>query len=291
MSTISRPGRNRRAGLVAGAILLIVVAGCSPSTATQAPTAAIVPTGTPLITAGQATAPAATATGAPLPTEPPVFMRNPAAYVEGVPYQPTIDPDAFEDGISHPFLPFQAGARWVFGGAERIVVEVLEDRKEILGISATVVRDRVFEDGELIEDTLDWYAQDVAGNVWYLGEDTAEYENGVIVSRAGSWEAGVDGAQPGIIMLGDPRVGDTYRQEFYAGEAEDIAAITAQSGSIAVEAGSWSGNDVFVTEEWTPLEPEVRERKTYAFGVGVVEARTILGGDDVVFLRSFEIPS
>ena len=149
----------------------------------------------------------------------------------------------------------------------------------------------MFEDGELIEDTLDWYAQDVAGNVWYLGEDTAEYENGVIVSTAGSWEAGVDGAQPGIIMLADPQVGDVYRQEFYAGEAEDLAEITALTGSVSVEGGSWSGDEVLVTEEWTPLEPEVRERKTYALGVGVVEARTILGGDDVVFLRSYEIPS
>jgi hypothetical protein len=259
---------------------------------------------TPLATGGTATtgaasatpAPAATATAGatpahtPISTAPPAYDRNPAAYVEGVPYEPVIDPAAFEDRITHPFLPFKPGARWVFGGDERIVVEVLEETKEILGIQATVVRDRVFEDGELIEDTLDWYGQDVGGNVWYLGEETAEYENGEVVSTAGSWEAGVDGAQPGIIMLADPHVGDTYRQEFYLGEAEDLAQITALTGEISVRAGSWSGDDVLVTEEWTPLEPGVREQKTYAIGVGVVEARTIEGGNDVVFLRSYTIP-
>lgn len=286
--SISRTPIASRSLRLGATCLALVVAGCSSTTPTVAPSVSATPTGTPAATqaAATATAPATT----PAPTEPPDFTRNPTAYVEGVPYTPSFDPAFFEEQITHPFLPFKPGARWVFGGAERIVVEVLEEKKDILGISATVVRDRVFEDGELIEDTLDWYAQDVAGNVWYLGEDTAEYENGKIVSTAGSWEAGVDGAQPGIIMLGDPRVGDVYRQEFYEGEAEDIAEITALTGTITVAAGSWSGTDVFVTEEWTPLEPEVRERKTYAFGVGVVEARTILGGDDVVFLKSYTIP-
>jgi len=270
------------------AAVLLLVAACTPSvTPSTTPGSASQPAPTPTPAVPPVTTTPTTAT---TPFVPPVFSRNPAAYVEGAPYAPVIDSDAFVEGITHPFLPFTPGAKWVYGGAERIVVEVLDETKDILGIKATVVRDRVYEDGELIEDTLDWYGQDVAGNVWYLGEQTAEYENGQVVSTAGSWEAGVDGALPGIIMLADPRVGDQYRQEFYAGEAEDLAAVTALRGSVTVPAGTWSGDEVLVTEEWTPLEPNVREQKTYALGVGVVEARTIVGGDDVVFLRRLTIP-
>jgi hypothetical protein len=157
---------------------------------------------------------------------------------------------------------------------------------EILGVYTTIVRDRVFSDGELVEDTADWYAQDAQGNVWYFGEETAEYKNGQVTSTAGSWKAGVDGAQPGIVMLADPQPGDTYRQEYLKDKAEDLAEVTATSGTIESKAGSWAGADVLVTEEWTPLEPGVRERKTYARGVGLVEARTIEGGDEVTKLTS-----
>jgi hypothetical protein len=269
------------------AAMALVLAGCSTATVTPGPATA--PADSVAPTAAPTVAPA-TAAPSPAATEPPAFSRNPAAYVEGQPYAPAFDASAFEERITHPFMPFTPGARWVFGGAERIVVEVLEETRQIMGITATIVRDRVFEDGELVEDTHDWYAQDVAGNVWYLGEETAEYEDGEIVSTAGSWEAGVDGALPGIVMLADPQVGDVYRQEFYEGEAEDIGMVTALTGEISVEAGTWSGGDVLVTEEWTPLEPDVRERKTYALGVGVVHELQILGGDDVVFLRRYDIP-
>jgi hypothetical protein len=230
------------------------------------------------------------ATASPEPTAESAFPRNPAPIVEGVPYSQDIDPADFVSGIDHPFFPLAVGTKWVYDGAEHVEVEVLPDSKEILGVAVTVVRDRVFEDGAMIEDTLDWYAQDVDGNVWYFGEETAELEGGEVVSTAGSWEAGIDGAQPGIIMLADPQVGDEYRQEFYEGEAEDMAAVTALSGSITVPAGSWSGSDVLVTEEWTPLEPDIRERKTYARGVGLVETRTIKGGDEVTTLTRVDAP-
>jgi len=210
--------------------------------------------------------------------------------VEGEPYAVRIDPASFVEGIDHPFLPFAVGATFVFDGDEHVEVEVLPDRKVILGVTVTVVRDRVYEDGELVEDTLDWYAEDRQGNVWYFGEETAEYENGSIVSTAGAWEAGVDGALPGIIMLGEPRAGDQYRQEFYENEAEDMAAVVATTGSVSVAAGSWAGADVLVTEEWTPLEAGVRERKTYARGMGVVEIRTIEGGDELTTLTSATFP-
>ena len=142
----------------------------------------------------------------------------------------------------------------------------------------------------MIEDTLDWYGQDAQGNVWYLGEETAEYENGEITTTHGSWEAGVDGALPGIVMLAEPQAGDIYRQEFYEGEAEDIGDVTAVTGTVSVPAGEWSGSDVLVTEEWTPLEPDVRERKVYARGFGVVRIKTIQGGDELTVLTSADLP-
>ncbi|MGH2697387.1 MAG: hypothetical protein ACRDIW_10400, partial [Actinomycetota bacterium] len=131
----------------------------------------------------------------------------------------------------------------------------------------------------------DWFAQDRWGNVWYFGEETAEYEDGEVVSRAGSWEAGVDGAHPGVVMLADPGVGDRYRQEFYEGEAEDMARVRATGDSIAVPAGTFQ--DVLVTEDWTPLEPDVLEHKIYAPEVGVVLERVMEGGSGV--LRLVEI--
>jgi hypothetical protein len=137
-----------------------------------------------------------------------------------------------------------------------------------MGISTTVVRDTVYLDGEMIEDTYDWYAQDTDGNVWYLGEDTHEYEDGVAVNANGAWEAGVDGALPGIVMLADPTVGAAYRQEYLAGEAEDMGEVIVVGGSVDVPAGSY--DDVVVTRDWTPLEPDVIEEKTYARGVGFV---------------------
>jgi hypothetical protein len=221
--------------------------------------------------------------------EPP---RNPAAFVEGEPYRPRIDPANFVPVIDNPYLPLRPGTTLIYegiSGGEREVVKVTvtNETKEILGITATVVRDRVFVGGKLAEDTFDWYGQDRQGNVWYLGEDTKEYEDGKVVSTEGSWEAGVDGAQPGIIMLGDPQAGDTYRQEFYAGEAEDIARVIGLDESVTVPHGSFDG--VLRTEDWTPLEPKIRENKFYARGVGVVFERLIRGGEEV--LRLVEVRS
>lgn len=280
-------GTSRAAGplFIAGAVIILTIGACggAPPVATSPATPAS-PT------------PVATSPAASTPTTPPVTAgpsappRNPAAYVEGTAYAPAFDPETFVDGIDHPFFPMVVGATFVFDGDEHVEVEVLDETKDILGIAATVVRDRVFEDCVLIEDTLDWYGQDGAGNVWYLGEETAEYEHGEITSTAGSWEAGVDGALPGIVMLAEPQAGDSYRQEFYAGEAEDIGEVTAVTGSVSVPAGGWSGPDVLVTEEWTPLEPDVRERKIYARGVGVVRIKTIQGGSELTTLTSAEIP-
>ena len=224
---------------------------------------------------------------APSGSEP---ARNPAPYIEGKPYQPAFEPSDFVQGIDNLYLPFQPGTTLIYEGVsdgqrERVEVTTTNETKEILGITATVVRDQVFVAGELAEDTFDWYAQDRAGTVWYLGEDTKEYENGKVVSTEGSWEAGVDGAQPGVVMLGDPRPGDTYRQEYYRGEAEDVGRVVALDESVTVPAGAF--DEVLVTEDWTPLEPKVLENKFYARGVGVVFERLVKGGEEV--LRLVEI--
>ena len=135
------------------------------------------------------------------------------------------------------------------------------------GVRARIVRDTVTQRGRVIEDTFDWYAQDARGNVWYLGEDTKEYENGKVVSTKGSWEAGVDGARAGLIMPADPRPGMRYRQEYLAGEAEDKARVVSVF------------EDSVLTRDWTPLEPKRFEYKLYARGVGTVLAVTVPSGD------------
>jgi hypothetical protein len=278
--TMAKPTPARPlSGFIAG--LALAAAACGLSVGSPTPAATNLPTA----------APTDVAPATPPPTPVPTFPRNPAPIVDGEPYVHYIDPAMFVDSIDNPFMPWIVGSRFVFDGTEHVEVNVLPDTKEILGVKTTVVHDQVFDGSAVTEDTLDWYAQDRQGNVWYFGEQTAEYENGKVTSTEGSWEGGVDGAQPGIVMLADPQVGDSYRQEFLQGEAEDLAAITATSGTVSSKAGSWSGGDVLVTEEWTPLEPKVREQKTYARGVGVVEAHLLKGGHEQTKLTSVTIGS
>ena len=190
-----------------------------------------------------------------------------------MPTVPLPAPRDFVSRVDNPYSPFVPGMRWVYRGGtpqerERIVVEVLDRTKLIQGITATVVRDTVKVNGDLIEDTLDWYAQDRRGSVWYLGEDTREYEDGQVVSTEGSWEAGVDGAQAGVIMFERPRVGEPFRQEYYPGHAEDQATFLTLDTRVATEAGAF--RRVRMTEDTTALDPAITELKFYARGVGVV---------------------
>jgi hypothetical protein len=138
-----------------------------------------------------------------------------------------------------------------------------------------VIHDVATRNGALVEDTLDWYAQDRAGNIWYLGEDTKEYQNGKVSTTAGSWEAGVDGAQAGVIMPADPHAGMGYRQEYYAGKAEDAARVLSLDARVTVSAGRFAG--VLKTLDYTRLEPKAREHKYYAKGVGPVLATSASG--------------
>jgi hypothetical protein len=198
----------------------------------------------------------------------------------GEPFE--LDPAEFVSRIDNPYLPLLPGSRWVYreqdreGGLRRVVVTVTDRTRAILGIEATVVHDVVSADGGVVEDTWDWYAQDRDGNVWYLGEDTKELEGGTVVSTAGSWEAGVDGAQAGIAMPADPEVGLAYRQEHAEGEAEDAGEVLSLDEQAEVPFGSFER--VLETRDWTPLEPDAEERKYYAEGVGPVLSVTVADG-------------
>ena len=204
-------------------------------------------------------------------------------------YTPRFDPKDFVDVVNHRFFPLKPGMRWEYSGVEdgekeTNVVLVTGERKEILGISATVVLDRVFVEGELKEKTFDWFAQDSRGNVWYLGEDTRELEDGKVVSTEGSWEAGRDGAVPGIIMPAHPQPGQHYRQEFLKGEAEDEASITSRGLDVTVPFGSF--HNCLKTVEFTLLEPGVSEAKFYCPHIGFVKARGIQGPETRLVLTS-----
>jgi hypothetical protein len=212
-----------------------------------------------------------------------------------------LDPADFSTRIDNPYFPLVPGDRYVYretdgSSKQRVVISVSKKTKLIEnGITARVVHDRVTEHGEVVEDTFDWYAQDSEGNVWYLGEDTVECKNGHIKNHSGSFEAGVDGAQPGVIMPADPEPGQKYRQEYYAGEAEDKAEVLSVSEKTSVPFGHF--RDVLLTKDLVPLEPRVSEYKMYAPGIGLLLAVKTSGGEGREELmrikhdRKIELPS
>jgi hypothetical protein len=178
----------------------------------------------------------------------------------------------FVSRITNPYMPLTPGSRWVYTGvkdgqSQRDVVTVTHGTKRILGIEATVVTDVATHGSAVLERTTDWFAQDVHGNVWYLGEQTAAYENGQ-VDHSGSWQAGVDGARPGIVMTAHPQVGDTHRQEFLKGEAEDQYWLVDLAQRVRTPFVTTS--HAVLTLEWTRLEPGVIDRKYYVRGIGLV---------------------
>ena len=194
-----------------------------------------------------------------------------------------LDPAKFSTRVDNPYFPLIPGDRYVYRETDgedkqRVVVSVSERTRLIAnGITARVVHDRVTEHGKVVEDTFDWYAQDSEGNVWYLGEDTVECRKGRIENHSGSFEAGVDGAQPGVIMAADPVPGLEYRQEYYAGEAEDRAQVLSLNEQAEAPFGFFTG--VLLTKDLVPLEPRVSEYKLYAPGVGLVVAVQTSGGE------------
>lgn len=210
---------------------------------------------------------------------------------DGGDYDPEI-PSAWSAEIDNAYLPLKAGSKWEYtgtteDGTETIVVEVLDESRTIRGVEATVVRDTVSLEGVTTEDTYDWFAQDEDGNVWYLGEDSTEFEDGEPAGKEGSWEWGVDGALPGIVMWAQPaaHVDEEYRQEYFAGEAEDWGKVVETGVSVEVPAGSYT--DCIRTEDWNALEPGVLENKWYCPNVGTVKEEAVEGDQEIVELETF----
>ena len=191
----------------------------------------------------------------------------------GAPYEPDIQPADFVAGVDNPYFPLAPGTTFVYegqtsDGLERDTFAVTHTSRMIAGVACLEVRDTVTRDGELIEDTLDWFAQDREGNVWYFGENAKQLAGGLVIGVEGSWTAGIDGARPGIAMRARPGVGDFYRQEFSLGTAEDIGAVLSLTETVVVPYGSFDA--CLETEDTTPIHPDGVEHKFYAPGIGAV---------------------
>jgi len=201
-----------------------------------------------------------------------------------------LDPPNFVTVIDNPYFPLPVGRRLIYSGvkggqAQTDTVTVTDQKKVILGITATVVSDvATTSEGTVLEQTLDFYAQDAEGNVWYLGEDTTAFLPNGKTDTSGSFLAGVDGAQPGIIMKAHPQIPDAWRQECYAGHAEDTAWVVATSGSVSVPYGKL--RNVLTTLESTRLEPGAYDEKIYAPGIGIVSERSLTGSNEFAQLVS-----
>jgi len=246
--------------LIIAFMAAVALAGCASNGSTSAPPGTTKPVDT----------------GSPTPDRAPPAWTVPLSQD---PYRPNVDPAQFTDKIANRYFPLVPGNVMVYEGTRdgvplRIELTVTNETKVIMGVRTMVVRDIVT--GALDERTSDWYAQDTAGNVWYFGEDTKEYKNGVVSSTAGSWEAGVDGALPGIIMQAGPTQGYAYRQEYRPTAAEDVAVIKQLGASAEVPAGSYA--DVLVTNDRDLLDLNKDEDKYFANGVGLVKLGGFVNG-------------
>jgi hypothetical protein len=260
--------------------LSAIGAGCSVTVLTAA--CAGGPTPTPGTSAAPAPNPSTSASASP--------MRTPMKITD--PYSPTIDSSAFSTRIDNPYLPFTPGTRTISeattpDGLQRTTTEVTRDTKTIMGVETVVVHDSVTIDGTPHEDTFDWYAQDRDGNVWYFGEATKEFKDDGTVDSTGSFEGGVNGALPGIIMPGHPQVGDQYRQEYAKGVAEDTGEVLNLTGS---ETTPLTGplSDLLVTKDVDLLDPTApAENKYYARSIGLILTTEAGGRDEAVKVEKF----
>lgn len=206
------------------------------------------------------------------------------------PYIVHLNPADFVARVDNAYLPRIPGTRYVYegqtvDGLERSEREVLSETRQVMGIAATVVHDLVYLDGELSADTYEWFAQDKEGNVWFLGEDVKNYKNGQFKDTTGSWEAGVDGALPGIFMRAHPadHIGEVYRQQYYAGQEEDMAQVLSVSEHVTIPYGSF--NNVVQTLDYTSLEPGGQEHKFYAEGIGVIKTIHLQSGEELFLIE------
>lgn len=198
-------------------------------------------------------------------------------------YSPAIDRANFVPEVNNRYLALQLDTSFHYRGIRETTPQtddmiVTHQVKYVLGVRCTVVRDTVSEHGKPVERTYDWYAQDKQGNVWYMGEESLELKNGRFVRASDSWESGLNGAKPGIIMRGSPRPGDVYRQEYYPrGDALDQARVLGASASVHVPYGTFRRS--LVTVEWSPVEPQL-EKKYYVLGIGEVKEQVVQGGHE-----------
>jgi hypothetical protein len=198
----------------------------------------------------------------------------------------------FTARVTNPYYPLLPGMRWEYRGVKdgrplRDVVLVSSRIERIAGVPCAVVIDRGYVDGRLRESTIDWFAQDSEGTVWYFGEATQELDRqGRVTSTEGSWRAGTNGARQGVFMPASPHVGQSFAQEHYAGHAEDHFKVVSRRATIGVPFGTFHGR-ALMTEEWTPLEPGVRDAKWYVKGIGQVKEATLKGGDERAELVAF----
>ena len=216
-------------------------------------------------------------------------LQSPALQSPALP-----SPGSFVSRIDNPWFPLKPGTINVYRGSSdgqpaRDVFTVTHKTKTIQGIRATVIDDRVYIKGRLEERTIDWYAQDKAGNVWYLGEKTATLDaNGKVKSTNGTWMTGIDGARPGIFMPARPRVGQSGRQEYYKGHAQDQFKILSLSARVHTPGAS--SRHGMLSQETTPLEPGVLDHKVYVRGIGTVTEETVKGGKERYELVSVRHP-
>jgi hypothetical protein len=194
-----------------------------------------------------------------------------------------LNPSGFVTAVTNKFFPLVPGTTFHYEGQKDGVpgtndTTVLRTTKTILGVKCTTVQDVAHEEGKLVEKTFDWYAQDTAGNVWYFGEDSTAYLPDGTISKEGSWQAGVNGAQQGIIMEAAPKVGDKYQQENAPGVAQDMAQVMSLDKSLCVPYGCF--DDLLLTRESTPLSKGDVEEKYYAPNVGFIYGQAIRGGNE-----------
>lgn len=283
--------------LIPGFIILSLTA-CTGATQspTLAPTFVVetqaatesAPTPTEIPVKASPAASATSALGATAPTQSMTLFTE-----SGGGYTVNLTPADFVDVVDNSYFPLPAGAKWeyeirVAGKATQTdTIEVLKDRKNVNGVQATVVRDTVSSGKKIVEDTFDWFAQDKYGNVWYVGESVDNYVGGVLAGHAGSWEWGVDGAQPGIIMWADPsaHLDQKYRQEYYAGKAEDMGQVLSTDESLAVPFGSF--DQVLKTLDFSNIEAG-QEQKFYAPGIGLLKEMDVNGNEEVVLTNMIQ---
>ncbi len=206
-------------------------------------------------------------------------------------YKPEVNNSKFTRSlnITNMYFPVTAGKKYIYegqtqDGLERIEEQRLTTTKTILGIPCIIVNFKAFLNGSLIEEAWDWYAQDNEGNVWYFGEEVNNYNiNGSLKDHAGSWQAGQDGAQPGIIMPANPKTGFAYREEYYFNHAEDRAEITGTGLTVSIPLGTY--NNCIQTRNWTELEPDLNENKWYAPGIGLIKEKNVSDNTEIVLIE------